>query len=79
MKNFVYLQSQSQIRVAHIASVMQRATDIFYVLRSAYIPAESSSRALPVIGKAVTRNDFDGGQEGSPLLLCPHVKKIYAI
>lgn len=63
-KFFVYLQRLSQKRVAHLASVMQSVSGIFYACDDCNIPAESTPRALLVMGNAVTRNDLDSGLEG---------------
>ena len=64
MKKIVYLQRLSQKRVAHLASVMQSVSGIFYAWSGCDIPAESTPRALFTMGNAVTRNDLDSGSEG---------------
>ena len=74
MKNFVYLQRQSQSNVTEIPSVMRSAAGFFNAQRPAYIPAECKSRERLVMGRSVTFEDFDIGQVGTPLLLCLHVK-----
>lgn len=73
MKNFVYLQSQSQSQRAAFPSAMHSVSDIFYVLRSAYIPAECKPRELSVIGSSALCDGFDAGS-GTPLFLCLNVK-----
>lgn len=74
MKNFVYLQSQSQSNATHIASVMRSAAGIFYAQRFAYIPAECKSRERLVMGRSVAFEDFDKRASWHPAFLCLHVK-----
>ncbi len=73
MKNFVYLQSQSQTQRAAYPSVMRSAAGIFYAQRFAYIPAECKPRELSVIGSSALCDGFDAGS-GTPLFLCLNVK-----
>ena len=70
-KNIVYLQRLSQTRVTHIASVMQSVSGIYFAQSVATIPAECKPHVLPVIGKAVTRDDLSSGK-WHPAFLVPH-------
>lgn len=67
----VYLQRLSQTRVTHIASVMQSVSGIYFAQSVATIPAECKPHVLPVIGKAVTRDDLSSGK-WHPAFLVPH-------